>query len=278
MKKERILVTVKTYPTISSTYVELVCTAGLNEEGQWIRLYPIPFRTLSAEEQYRKYDWIECELIRNTTDLRIESHKPFDPHDIQQVGHVGTENGWKKRNELVLDQADVCEDLASLISRAKTDRISLAVYKPKEITDFIIEKSTGEYDEQQLERAKARLKENDLFEDNSWRENFEIVRKLPRTFAYKFVDQSGSTHTMQILDWEIGALFWNSCNYDEANYEYADEQVRRKYWSEFMERDIYLFLGTTLQYHMTAPNPFTIVGVYYPPKPESLPLFDGDQD
>lgn len=278
VKKERILVTVKTYPTISSSYVELVCTAGLNEDGQWIRLYPIQFRARAKEEQYRKFDWIECELIRNSADFRIESHKPFDPNNINQVDHIGTENGWKERNDLVLEKAKVYEDLKTLIESAKKERISLAVYKPKEISDLIIEEDSGEYDERALQRAKAKLQEKDLFEDDSWKENFEIVRKLPRSFSYKFVDQDGSTHTMRILDWEIGALFWKSCDYQETKYQYADEQVRKKYWDEFKERNVLLFLGTTLQYHMMAANPFTIVGVYYPPNADSLPLFEDNSD
>ena len=30
---EKILILVKTYPTFSQTYFELVCTAGINEKG-----------------------------------------------------------------------------------------------------------------------------------------------------------------------------------------------------------------------------------------------------
>lgn len=36
MPKERILITVKTYPTLSRTYGETVCTAGVREDGSWI--------------------------------------------------------------------------------------------------------------------------------------------------------------------------------------------------------------------------------------------------
>ncbi len=42
--KQRILVTVKTYPTLSRKYGETVCTAGIGEDGTWIRIYPVPFR------------------------------------------------------------------------------------------------------------------------------------------------------------------------------------------------------------------------------------------
>ncbi|MDF1814754.1 MAG: hypothetical protein P1V20_21290, partial [Verrucomicrobiales bacterium] len=47
--KERILITVKTYPTLSTKYAELVCTAGVNENGEWRRIYPIQFRQLADD-------------------------------------------------------------------------------------------------------------------------------------------------------------------------------------------------------------------------------------
>ena len=43
-EKHRILVTVKTYPTLSRKYGETVCTAGVRADGTWVRIYPVPFR------------------------------------------------------------------------------------------------------------------------------------------------------------------------------------------------------------------------------------------
>ncbi len=37
MAKERILITVKTYPTLSRKYGKTVCTAGVREAGSWVR-------------------------------------------------------------------------------------------------------------------------------------------------------------------------------------------------------------------------------------------------
>lgn len=39
----RVLITVKTYPIPSSKYDELVCTAGVTEAVDFVRLYPINF-------------------------------------------------------------------------------------------------------------------------------------------------------------------------------------------------------------------------------------------
>ena len=57
MQTLKVLITVKTYPIPSAKYDELVCTAGVTESGDFIRLYPIRFRDLPYSQQYKKYQW-----------------------------------------------------------------------------------------------------------------------------------------------------------------------------------------------------------------------------
>jgi len=78
MEKQRVLITVKTYPTLSRKYGETVCTAGVREDGSWLRIYPVPFRRLDEAEQYKKYDWIECRLTRNSERRALEAHLRSD--------------------------------------------------------------------------------------------------------------------------------------------------------------------------------------------------------
>ena len=76
MALTRVLITVKTYPTLSTKYEELVCTAGFREDGSWIRLYPLQFRQRPYAQQYKKYQWIEIDLVKNEKDFRPESFRP----------------------------------------------------------------------------------------------------------------------------------------------------------------------------------------------------------
>jgi len=76
MALTKVLITVKTYPSLSAKYGELVCTAGFLEDGSWIRLYPIPFRKLKKDEKYTKYQWIELDIVNNDKDFRPESFRP----------------------------------------------------------------------------------------------------------------------------------------------------------------------------------------------------------
>lgn len=107
MSRERILITVKTYPTLSRKYGETVCTAGLREDGSWVRLYPVPFRRLEEGEQYRKFDWLECDVARSTKDPRPETYHPTDVHQLVPAGHLDTAHNWRKRREIVLGKAKV---------------------------------------------------------------------------------------------------------------------------------------------------------------------------
>lgn len=136
MAKQRVLITVKTYPTISKKYDEIVCTAGFTEEGKWIRLYPIPFRKLDYVHQYKKYDWVEMDLTKNTSDFRPESYRPVNidvDEPVKVVGHIETKDNWAERKSIVLNT--VYDDLERLILEAKDKNVctSLAVFKPKKI-------------------------------------------------------------------------------------------------------------------------------------------------
>lgn len=273
MPVEKILITVKTYPTLSEKYDELVCTAGIREDGSWIRIYPIPFRKLEYEKQYRKYDWIEADLIKNTSDFRPESFRPASLDGVFQIaGKAGTEQFWAARKEFVLK--NVSFDLAALIQRAKNPQhyTSLAVFKPKEIFDFIIEPAAREWDKEKLAKLKANADQFKLFETD---ENpFEVVRKLPYTFSYSFSDQNGKRSKLMIEDWEIGALFWNSLARYGGDESLACAAVRKKYFDDFVKtKDLHFFLGTTRAFHLMSHNPFIIIGTFHPPKSDQLMLF-----
>ena len=90
IQQERVLVLVKTYPTLSKTYGELSCVAGIREDGTWIRLYPIPFRRLREEYRFEKYRWIELPVEKNARDNRPESYRPVDLSQIRQSSLVST--------------------------------------------------------------------------------------------------------------------------------------------------------------------------------------------
>lgn len=85
--EKRILIWGKTYPELSIRYAETVCTGGTDEEGNLIRLYPIPFRYLAPESSFKKYQWITARICKADDDTRRESHKIL-PESIVTDGEV----------------------------------------------------------------------------------------------------------------------------------------------------------------------------------------------
>lgn len=182
MPTTRVLIAVKTYPTLSEKYDELVCTAGFLEDGTWIRIYPIPFRKLSYDKRYSKWQWIELDLVKNTSDFRKESFRPANiDNEIKIVGEIDTKNGWAQRKSIVLKH--VRYNMAELIEEAKNPQIgtSLAVFKPQRIVDFVWEESSREWNKQKLDAVYANQAQQSLFDVEEtkriFKREFEIKSK-----------------------------------------------------------------------------------------------------
>lgn len=272
MPRERILITVKTYPTLSQKYGETVCTAGVREDGSWVRLYPVPFRRLEEKEQYRKYDWIECDVVPSRSDPRPETFHPVDSAQMVSAGHLGTDDKWRERRRLLLETAKVETSRDTIVAAAKANEISLTTFKPTRLIDFIWEEEDRNWSSAKLDAMRNRAMQGELFEKEAWRKAFRVIPKLPFSFSYRFEDAAGNKCELQILDWEVGALFWK-CVHQGANEAEALTKVKQRFFDEFQQRDLHFFLGTTQQFHFVGTNPWVIVGTFYPPKDPQMNLF-----
>jgi hypothetical protein len=102
MERKRIYITVKTYPTLSEKFAELVCTAGISEDGSWIRLYPLPFRKLDNDQEERKRILFKSEKVYTNLEELINLAKAppyrslaiFKPIKIIDFYSEPTERDW----------------------------------------------------------------------------------------------------------------------------------------------------------------------------------------
>ena len=85
-------------------------------------------------------------------------------------------------------------------------------------------------------------------------------------------DADGQKSTLRVLDWECGQLYWNCLKACRGDEEAALEKVRAKYLDYMNGRDLHLFLGTTLQFHQWASNPWVVIGVFAPPVVDQIEL------
>jgi hypothetical protein len=268
MPRHKVLITVTTYPQPSRSHDELVCTAGVLENGEWIRIYPVPLSFLvdlktGKQVGNLKYTWFELELRKRTDDFRPESHSPinYDFRDLVIVEWLDTKSNWFKRKEFVLK--NVHTNFPSLIELSKSPtNLSLATFKPQSIVRLEWEADSREWKDE----WKDLRKQGDLFAGDKDPEI--LIPKLPYKFFYVSTDDTGKARRLMIEDWEIGALYWNCLRDAEGNEAIALQKVKDQYEHNFKNnKDVYFFLGTTRLWHMRrAKNPFVIIGVFYPKK------------
>lgn len=263
--KLRILITVKTYPIPSAKYDELVCTAGVTESGDFIRLYPINFRELDYARKYRKYQWMEVSAEKHTgRDVRKESYRP-DSASIRMKGEpLGTDGGsWTTRARYALAKSS--ESMEELHEKQKVDRTSLGVFKPRTINDLLIVRDSADW----KPSFKAALQQQRLWDDR--RATKQPPRKIPWKFQYQFQCEGNRCkgHQMMIEDWEVGALYWNTVD-TGASPEEAADVVRGKFLDELCssDRETHFFTGTVLEF-----GTWVIVGVFWPKKSLQPGLF-----
>lgn len=257
-EKKRIYIAVKTYPAISEKYSELVCTAGVLEDGSWIRLYPVPFRLLNNEEKYPKYTWIQSEIVKNTSDFRKESFRPILSSPIK-VEPKPRKVNWEARREILFKNKQIHTNLHNLIEIAqnKNDPVSLALFKPQRIIDFKIEADSREWDAKKLASLHAQSQQFSLFQTiEEIQEEFRVVQKVPYKFSYLFEDDTGKRSKLMIEDWEIGMLYFNCLKSANGNEKIAVSKVKERYLNYFLTRDVYFILGTTLAHHYISNKDF----------------------
>lgn len=251
---KRVLVTVKTYPHPSKKYRELVCVAGVQEDGSLIRLYPVQFRHLDRDKQFAKYQWIELQAEKNKTDHRPESFRPC-LETIRLGKRISTQDGkWLERKRLILPKSPSM--MCDLQRRPQTE-VSLGIIKPREIHDFKVEQVEADWDES----YKNSLHQRNFLIDG---ETVKVLKKIPYKFSfqYKCMKSDCKGHDMTITDWEIGMLYLKQFQKYHCEQK-AIADVKAKFLNDLCgtEKDTHFFVGTVLQH-----NSWIILGVFSPKK------------
>ncbi len=256
MRTLRVLITIKTYPIPSAKYDELVCTAGVTETGDFVRLYPVNFRDLPWHQQYKKYQWLEVMATpHGSSDSRKESFRP--KHETIRLGDVIKSNpdNWKERARYAL--AKKARSIEDLQERRKADRTSLGVFKPKRVKGLDISPDEPEWKPE----FKAQLQQARIWETRT--KSLNPPRKVPFKFHYRFEcddPRCKGKHRMMIEDWEVGALFWKLVDQGKS-YRDAAEMVKVKFLELCGEdKDTHFFVGTVLEH----PSSWIILGLFYP--------------
>lgn len=251
--KKTVLITVRTYPAPSRSSIEVSCTAGIDESGHWIRLFPIPWRYLDSDKRFRKYQLIEAKVTKAQSDVRPESYKV----DIDSINILSepltTANKWQSRKDKVLPL--VSKSLCFLQNeRNKNKKPTLGIIKPASITGLKIDPSASKWSEGELER----LQQYSFFGN----EPKQGLEKIPFDFSYEFRCQEPDCpgHKLMCTDWEIAQA------YRAWKVKYGNgwqPKFRERFETEMtLVKDTHFFVGTL----STHPDAWIIIGLFYPPK------------
>jgi len=259
-EKKEVLVTVTAYPETCRKYGACVCAAGITREGEWIRMYPIPFEYFRRpyNERFHKYDWIEVECQNNSRNEKLqrkESYKiRYKTIRVIDSSLRYPKPDWDKRNKIILSKLNT--SLEELKERFKEDRTSIGLIKPKEVTDF--------YQSYDLTEEETQIQKNvqmTLFGQR--KTNLEV---LPHVFRYKFTcyGENCNGHDITCEDWELLQ------SYRSWRQKYEKEELWNKLYEKYYkyfttERDLYFYVG------MYSQQPtWLIIGLYYPPKKKGV--------
>lgn len=262
---QRVLILCKTYPSPSSRYVETSCVAGMTAEGQLIRLFPVPFRLVEDDQQFRKWQWISARVRRAQDDVRSESHR-ISVDTIAVDGEpLATRDHWMDRRHAIKD-VPVFESHEALEAARLTSGITLGLVRPSRLLGLDIKPvDNPEWTEEEKHKLLQEQQQGSLFDAVEDQRALKTLRKLPYDFHYRYecrTPDGVSARRHKLVDWEVGALYWNV----HRRPDWQDA-MRQKFVTYFGERDLMFLMGTIHRF----PGQWLIVSVLYPPKlPESL--------
>ena len=253
----KVLIFGKTYPELSSKYYETVCTAGVLENGKFIRLYPIPFRYLENDKLFSKYQWLSMRIKKSSDDPRPESFK-VDPNSIKIIGTIPSDKkGWLGRSDVIFKSSNhTYESAEKLIRSHVLHKTSLGFVKPKRIDEIeVVERPKEDYDDfvRKLQANQIRTQQTQMFEFPT----ISDVKKLEyvsKRFKIHWCcnDPRCTGHKMSILDWEAYELV--------RKVGITKAQAKIESILRLSTHDVGFFLGN-FRIH---PNRFDIGSIWYP--------------
>lgn len=208
---ERILILAKTYPSPSAKYVETSCVAGINEDGQLRRLYPVPFRLIEGERQFKKWQWITARVKKSNDDNRLESHRIYVDTIDCDTEPLSTKNNWEDRWEWI-DRLPAFTNFKDINGdREKTD-VSIALLRPKRVISLDITPARNpDWTEEELAKLAQEQVQAKLFDEAEAKRQVRELKKIPFDFYYRYICDTPDGEIEdrhKIVDWEAGQLYW----------------------------------------------------------------------
>ena len=226
-RESECVILVKAAPQAGQKHGEVVCCAGMDRDGNWLRLYPVSFKSLEEGQKFARWDRIQFNWRFSPGDSRSESRR-VDQHTIRIVGQMKQ----PERSRFLAKSSVTSLDRELAAGR------SLALLRA-EISEFLIERKNAV----EVEAERTRFNE---MRSRAAQDLFNTAPMIPHTpcpyrFKYRYRTNDGAREgTCQ--DWEIEATFFRwSRQYGEKD---ALAKMRQVFGEEYPQKGMLLAMGT----------------------------------
>lgn len=232
------LILVKALPHPTKNSGETVCCAGVTLSKEWVRLFPVRFRILSGDKQFRRWQWVEYQWIKPKDDRRVESQRLQE--ESISIGHTMPP---RERPEFLRPLILPSTDEAA--AQGKT----LTLIRPVEPIFSYRRKTDQEIEIEKAEYVRVASQRSFLDPD------LRAFDPSPYFFGYKYKSEDGKKHKHQCGDWETAATFLNwRRKYGEAK---TLDKMTQTFGEDYPSKGVVFAMGTMFRY----PKNWLLVGV-----------------
>jgi hypothetical protein len=221
----------------------------------------MPFRLVGDDKQFKKWQWVSARVEKSKKDHRKESHKIFVDTINCDSKPLSTKQKWSERR-IELNKISQHFDFDELELSRQALGNTLGILVPSKIIGLdITPTGTPEWTKTEKDKLLQLQQQADLFDETD-ATNIATLKKLPYDFHYRYsCTLNGVTkeYRHKIVDWEIGALYWNLFYSHGENWE---KPFRDKIEIDLPNTDLRFMMGTIHRF----PDQWLIVSLIYPPK------------
>lgn len=233
-QEKRALIIGRASPEPSKQHIETVCTGGITEQGELLRLYPIPLRYLEKESRYKLWTWAKFDVQKNASDNRKESYRVREG-SIQILSEV---KDWSERFELL--QPAIVSDRETLDGLYHKDWTSIGVVEIG-LVDFYTRTQKKDWD-----KDKPYIKQFHLYEQ------VKPLELLPIEMRLKFLCKNNpdcKTHESALIGWQYMEAF-RKFRDKYGSGEAAFDAIREKLLAFFADKKkrAFALMGTHHRY------------------------------
>jgi hypothetical protein len=216
---------IKAQPHRSSRYFETVCCAGVGRDQRWRRQYPVPFRILAGDQQFKRWEWIRYSYIKSKSDPRPESQRVM-PETLEVIGEIKSTERARFLQPLI----------RASFAEANSMRESLTLIRPKQFRLEALEKSQSDL-QSEAQKHKELASQLSLLDSTA-----KPLAPCPMRFIAHWQDQDGKRRRHECDDWETSAAF----NRFERDYgrTRAIEILKEKFEDQYMKAGLALGFST----------------------------------